>query len=153
MRKSQDLFFMRYSFNFKAFNFKYQMSIKTSFIKKEHVDSGLALLLLSLIIGVWLDHHQEAILIAIAEVLILLIAPVILYPFTFFWLNLSDLLGRIMSKIILTVIFIVFVCPVAIARRAMGKDTLMLKKFKSSNGSVFTDRNHDQTKTDFTAQF
>ena len=129
------------------------MSIKTSFIKKEHVDSGLALLLLSLITGVWLNHQQAVILIAIAEVLILLIAPVILYPFTFLWLNISDFLGRIMSKIILTVIFIVFVCPVAIARRAMGKDTLMLKKFKSSDGSVFTDRSHDQTKTDFTAQF
>lgn len=129
------------------------MSIKTSFIKKEHVDSGLALLLLSLITGLWLNHHQEVILIAIAEVLVLLIAPVILYPFTFLWLNISDLLGKIMSKAILTVIFIVFVCPVAIFRRALGKDTLMLKKFKSSGGSVFTDRNPDQAKTDFTAQF
>lgn len=129
------------------------MSLKTSFIKKEHVNSGLALLLLTLIIGVWLDHQQLAILIAIAEVLILLIAPVILYPFTFIWLNISDLLGRIMSKIILTAIFIVFVCPVAIARRAMGKDSLMLKKFKSSDSSVFTDRNPDQTKTNFTVQY
>ncbi|OFX59816.1 MAG: hypothetical protein A2066_09760 [Bacteroidetes bacterium GWB2_41_8] len=129
------------------------MSIKTSFLKKEHVDSGLALLLLTLIMGFWLNHQQEALLAAVAVVLILLIAPVIIYPFSFLWLNLSDMLGRIMSKIILTAIFIVFVCPVAILRRAMGKDSLMLKKFKSSEGSVFTNRSHDQTKTDFTAQF
>lgn len=129
------------------------MSIKTSFLKKEHVDSGLALLLLTLIMGLWLNHQQEALLAAVAVVLILLIAPVIIYPFSFLWLNLSDMLGRIMSKIILTVIFIVFVCPVAIVRRAMGKDSLMLKKFKSSDGSVFTDRSQYQTKTDFTAQF
>lgn len=129
------------------------MSIKTSFLKKEHVDSGLALLLLTLIIGLWLNLQQEALLAAVAVVLILLIAPVIIYPFSFLWLNLSDMLGRIMSTIILTAIFIVFVCPVAIARRAMGKDSLMLKNFKSSDGSVFTDRNQDFTKTDFTAQF
>jgi len=48
------------------------MSIKTSFLKKEHVDSGLALLLLTLIMGFWLNHQQEALLAAVAVVLILL---------------------------------------------------------------------------------
>ena len=128
------------------------MIIKTSFSKKEHVDSGLAMLLLTLLIGLWINP-QDALRLAIAEVLLILIAPVLLFPFTFLWLNLSDLLGRVMSKILLTAIFIVMVCPVALIRKAMGKDTLQLKKFKSDDRSVFTERNHHFAKTDFTASY
>ena len=128
------------------------MNIRTSFSKKEHVDSGLALLLLTLLIGLW-TNQQVATRLAIAEVLLILIAPVILYPFTFLWLNISDLLGKVMSKILLTAIFILLVCPVGLIRKALGKDTLLLKKFKSDAGSVFTDRNHNFTKTDFTTSY
>jgi len=128
------------------------MIIKTSISKKEHVDSGLALLLLTLLFGVWVESYF-ALRLAIAEVLILLIAPVILYPFTFLWLTISDLMGKVMSKVLLTVIFFGLVFPVGLIRKAMGKDTLRLKKFKSDSGSVFTDRNHEYIKTDFTASY
>ena len=128
------------------------MAIKTSFIKKEHVDSGLALLLLTLLVGL-LQHQQIALRLAIGEVLIILIAPVILYPFTFMWLNISDLLGKVMSKLLLTLIFVLLVCPVGLFRKAIGKDTLLLKKFKNDKDSVFTDRNHAYSKTDFTAPY
>lgn len=128
------------------------MTIKTSFLKKEHVDSGLALLLLTLLFGLWFNQYY-AIRVAIAELIVLLLAPVIIYPFTFLWLNISELLGSIMSRVILTLIFIVFVCPVGLIRKAMGKDTLMLRKFKNGASSVFTERNHSYTKSDFTTQY
>lgn len=128
------------------------MRLKKSFQKKEHVDSGLALLLLTLLFGVWFNE-PVALRLAIAEVLVLLIAPVLLYPFTFLWLNLSDLLGRFMSKVILTIVFLLMVCPVGLVRKAMGKDTLLLKKFKSGEDSVFTNRGDDKTKTNFTASY
>lgn len=128
------------------------MQIKTSFSKKEHTDSGLALLLISLIIGFW-SNQYVALQAAIAEVLVLLIAPVLIYPFTFLWLNISDLLGKIMSKVILTAIFFVFVFPVALVRKTMGKDTLRLKNFKKDKNSVFTERNHTFTKSDLTMPY
>lgn len=128
------------------------MAIKTRFSKKEHTDSGLALLLLTLLTVLWMNH-PIILQLAIAEILILLIAPVLLYPFTFLWLNISDLLGKVMSKILLTVIFIILVCPVAIYRRAAKKDSLLLTKFKNGEGSVFKDRFHDFTQNDFTTQY
>ncbi|HEY3369508.1 MAG TPA: SxtJ family membrane protein [Prolixibacteraceae bacterium] len=128
------------------------MIIKTSFSKKEHIDSGLALLLLTLLFGIWVNPSL-ALRLAIAEVLVLLIAPVVVYPFTFLWLTISDILGKVMSKVLLTLIFFVLVMPVGLIRKAMGKDTLRLKKFKSDPGSVFTDRNHEYIKTDFTASY
>ncbi|HAH24570.1 MAG TPA: hypothetical protein DCL77_12605 [Prolixibacteraceae bacterium] len=128
------------------------MIIKTSFNKKEHVDSGLALLLLTLLTGL-LMNQQVVLRVAIGEVLVILIAPIVVYPFTFLWLNISDLLGRIMSKLLLTAIFVLLVCPVGLIRKAMGKDTLLLKKFKNGKDSVFTDRHHTYSKTDFTAPY
>jgi uncharacterized membrane protein len=128
------------------------MQLRTSFSKKEHTDSGLALLLLTLIIGQW-QHLQFTVPVALAEVIILLIAPVLIYPFTFLWLNISDLLGKIMSKVLLTLVFFVFVFPVSLIRKAMGKDTLRLKKFKKDTNSVFTGRNHTYTRTDLTTPY
>jgi len=128
------------------------MALKTHFSKKEHTDSGLALLLLILIVSQWFNQHLFMRL-AIAEVLVLLIAPVLVFPFTFLWLNISDLLGKVMSKIILSIVFFVFVWPVSLIRRAMGKDTLSLRKFKKDTNSVFTNRNHTYTRTDLTTPY
>jgi hypothetical protein len=124
------------------------MIVRLVFSKKEHSDSGLALLLLTLIVGLW---HGDilAFKLAVVEVLILLIAPVLVYPFTFVWLNISDLLGKLMSKILLTAIFFVFVFPVAFFRRLKGIDSLRLKRFKKDINSVFTERTHEYTKGDF----
>ena len=128
------------------------MLIRTSFSKKEYTDSGLALLLITLIVGQWFNL-QITMRMAIAEVMVLLITPVLIFPFTFFWLNISDLLGKIMSKLILSVVFFVFVWPVALIRRSMGKDTLRLKNFKKDNNSVFTERNHTYVKSDLTTPY
>jgi len=128
------------------------MQIKTVFSKKEHSDSGLALLMVMLVIGMWL-RQDIAIKAAIAVVLILLVAPVLIYPFTFLWLNISVMLGRIMSKILLTLIFFVFVVPVSLIRRGMGKDTLKLKKFKKGNDSMYSERNYTFTKADFSTPY
>ena len=128
------------------------MQLKTSFSKKEHTDSGLALLLLTLVVGQFYNQHLT-LMIAIAEVLVLLIAPILVHPFTFLWLNISVLLGKIMSKVILTMVFFVLVWPVSMIRNVMGKDTLRLKKFKKDTNSVFTDRNHTYTQTDLTTPY
>lgn len=128
------------------------MQIKSSFTKKEHTDSGLALLLLTLIAGLWFKKDL-ALQFAIPEVLIVLIAPVLFYPFTFLWLNFSEIMGRLMSKIILTVVFFAIVWPVALIRQIMGKDTLQLKSFRKDTKSVFTERNHTWTKVDLTTPY
>jgi uncharacterized membrane protein len=128
------------------------MSVRTTFSKKEHSDSGLALLLITLFFALSFNKHL-ILVVAVFEVLVLLIAPVLIFPFTFIWLNISDLMGKFLSKIILSAIFFIFVWPVALIRKAMGKDTLRLKDFKRDKISVFTTRNHTYSKTDFTNPF
>lgn len=126
--------------------------LKTKFTRKENTDSGLGLLLILLILGFYFKENLFF-KIAIAVVIITMTFPVIIYPFTLLWLNLSDLLGKIMSKVILTVIFFVVVCPIAWARKIAGKDSLLLQQFKKSNHSVFIVRNHTYSKSDMINPF
>ena len=128
------------------------MTIKTRFTKKEHADSGLAFLFITLL--VYFRYKQHIIIdVALVELLIVMIVPVLFFPFTFLWMNLSDLLGKVMSKLILTVIFFLFVFPVAIFRRLLGKDSLKLKQFKKNTNSVFFGRNHSFSKEDFISPY
>lgn len=123
------------------------MAIKKAFTKKEHTDSGLALILLLSLASLFLSNWVF-IKLNVALVILLMIYPPIIFPFTFLWLNISEAIGKIISKILLVIIFFIIVCPVAFIRRLAGKDNLHLNEFKKSNKSVFVDRNFTFGKKD-----
>ncbi len=58
------------------------------------------------------------------------------------WLKLGELISLVMGKVILTIIFYVFLFPVALLARVFskGKDSLQLNK--SSSDSYYFTRNH-----------
>jgi hypothetical protein len=115
--------------------------ISTSISKEQARDSGMAIVLILLIIGYFAneDIYYKA---AIPVLLMNMIFPRFYYPFAVLWFSLSNLLGTIVSKILLSVVFFIVVMPIALLRRLLGKDTLLLKKFKGGNGSVMKTRNH-----------
>ena len=80
--------------------------------------------------------------IAIPVLVMNMIYPMFYYYFAILWIGFSHLLGTVVSKIILSVLYFALVLPVALLRRLMGKDTLKLKLFKKSGGSVMHRRNH-----------
>jgi len=75
------------------------------------------------------------------------------YPFAILWFGLSNLLGTIVSKILLSIVFFIIVLPVALLRRMLGKDSLLLKKFKKSSESVMKTRNQTYVATDLEKPF
>jgi hypothetical protein len=103
-------------------------------------EAGIVLALLSVLAGLYtgLGIYYK---LAAATLILVLAVPRVLWPFAFFWFNLSVWLGFISSRILLSVIFVMIVVPVAIARKLGGKDRLMLKEFKKSASTVFTERN------------
>ena len=121
--------------------------MRKKFNLKENSDSGLAFILILLLIGL-IFKMPFFYKLAVVSILLLMIKPGIFYPFTFIWLNFSDFLGKIISKVLLSVIFLVFVLPVGLFRKLNGKDTLKLKFFRKSGHSVFIERNHKFTKED-----
>lgn len=110
-------------------------------------DTGMAMVLICLLIAFFGDTRPFYGA-AIVLLLVNMIIPNIFKPVAKIWLGLSHLLGSVMSIIILAVVFVALVLPVGFIRRALGKDSLHLKKWKKGNDSVFKVREHQYTSED-----
>ena len=112
-------------------------------------DTGMAMVLICLLIA-FFGQKQQLGGIAILLLLINMICPKIYKPVAKIWLGLSHLLGTIISRVLLSIIFFGLVMPVGLLRRFLGKDSLQLKKWKKGRDSVFKARDHEFTSEDIT---
>ena len=110
-------------------------------------DTGMAMVLICLLVG-FFGGIGFCYGLAIALLLINMIRPGIFKPAAKIWLGFSHLLGSVMSRILLGLIFLILVLPVGLIRRAAGKDPLQLKKWKKDSTSVFKAREHQFTSED-----
>jgi len=62
--------------------------------------------------------------------LVALAAPTLLSPFNKAWMKLGDLMGKVVSPVVLGLIFFVLITPVALMTRLFGRDELRLRKAK-----------------------
>jgi hypothetical protein len=114
---------------------------KRKITKDQSRDTGMAMVLLLLII--FLARKREGWLFAAMVLHVLnMIVPQIYRPIAVVWLGFSDLLGTVVSKILLSIVFFVVVTPIAVVRRLLGKDSLKLRAFKAGQDSVMLERNH-----------
>jgi len=104
-------------------------------------DTGMAMVLICLLI-VLIGHKQQFLGLAVILLLINMTKPTLFKPVAKVWLGLSHVMGTVMSKIILTILFFGMVTPVGLLRRSFGKDSLQLKKWKKDRTSVFRVRDH-----------
>ena len=109
--------------------------------EQECKDSGMALVLICLLI-VFFAEKNIFIPISIIFLVLNMTVPTIYRTFAKVWLGISHLLGTVVSKIVLTLIFFLLVTPVGLLRRLMRKDTLNVKEFKNSSSSAFFVRDH-----------
>ncbi len=120
--------------------------------KKEASDTGMAMTLICLLLG----YFTKNILfykLAIPALVLTMAAPMFYYPFAIVWLGLTNLLGMVVSRVLLTVVYIVFLLPMGMVRRAMGKDALNLTGFKKDANSVMIVRDHEFVAKDITNPF
>ena len=92
----------------------------TSITKKRASDTGMAIILILLIIAM-LTENNIYLIVAIPVLIINMIFPNFYFPFAVVWFGLSHLLGTFVSKIILTIVFIMMVLPVSLLRRFLKK--------------------------------
>lgn len=112
-----------------------------SITKLQERDSCLAFTFLCLLL--WLFNHKIAfIYTAMGIVLFGMIWPSGLRPLAYVWFGLGLLLGKVMSKVVLSVVYVMLLLPVALVRRLMGKDSLGLLRFCSDQQSCFVVREH-----------
>ncbi len=62
------------------------------------------------------------------------------------WFKIGELLGYVNSKVILSVLFFLFLTPFAFLQKLFSKSTIQLK---DDSNTVFHDRSHEYTAKDF----
>src|SRR3990172_3749102 len=106
-------------------------------------DTGMALVLIFFILAQFIPDKAKIFqVIAIIILIINMVSPVLYKPAAWLWFGFAHILGTFVSKVLLTIIFIFLVTPVGLLRSLLGKDTLLLKKWKKDDSSVFQVRNH-----------
>ncbi len=86
--------------------------------------------------------REGYLLLALTFHVINMIVPQIYRPIAIVWLGLSDLMGEVASKVMLSIVFFLVVTPIGLIRRMFGKDSMRLRDFKASTDSVMLERNH-----------
>lgn len=120
--------------------------------KNQSRDTGMAMVLLLLIVAA--SRKREGYLfVAMALQILNMTVPQVYKPVAVIWLGLSDLLGSVVSRVLLSIVFFVVVTPIGMFRRLMGKDSLKLRAFKASKESVMLERNHTFVGKDLEAPF
>jgi hypothetical protein len=109
--------------------------------KDQSRDTGMAMVLLVLIFYVK-TRRDGYLWAAVALHVVNMIVPRIYAPVAILWLGLSHVLGTVMSKILLSILFFGLVTPIGLLRRLLGKDSLKLNAFKASHESAMLVKNH-----------
>lgn len=108
--------------------------------KAQARDTGMALTLICLLVAFF--AQRRGFLAAGILVLVLdMIWPSLFKPAARLWFGLSHILGTVMSKILLGVVFYVILTPMGLVRRMLGKDAMQVGKWKKDATSVFRVRN------------
>lgn len=121
--------------------------IKMKVSDEQCKDSGLALVLIALILSMVFSPHY-LLPIGIGLLVVTMTVPTLFRPFARIWFGFSHALGTLVSRMLLTLLFYGLVTPVGCIRRVLGKDSMQLKKWKRGKVSVFNDRDHLFTRQD-----
>lgn len=105
------------------------------------IDTGLALSLLALL-SYQLHANRTSVTIAMILLLLCMTIPGIFSPLARPWFTIGEVLAKLFSTLILTLIFLLLVTPIGIIRRISGKDPLNLRQWHTGSGSLLRQREH-----------
>ena len=128
-------------------NQRSQSYFPSNITKEQAKDTGMAMVLICLIIYLIWEKEQLIIISTIFLVLNMVWSDAY-RPVAKIWLGFSNVLGTIISKFLLSILFFVLVTTVGLIRRIGGADSLQLKKWKKNNSSIFKFRNHTYSAKD-----
>lgn len=119
---------------------------------KQAADTGQAFCLICLIAAL-VTRDWRYVAGATALLVAAMAAPALFKGPARLWFGLSELLGAVVSSILLGLVFYLMVTPVGLLRRAFGKDTLRLRQFRKGQDSVLTVRDTTYGKADVESPF
>ena len=115
--------------------------------KAQARDTGLAAVLILLLIA----HFRESAALVAPAIIVLVVDmawPNFFRPLAYVWFTLANIMRKIVSSILLTVLFLVIVTPIGLLRRLSGADSMKVKQWKDGPKSVFEERDQVFTAKD-----
>ena len=114
-----------------------------------------ALLIAIVMLLFWKEKQSYDILMIVGVVLCVtsLILPVIFKPFYIAWMTFAVILGWIMTRVILSLVFYGIITPIGLFSRLIGKEFLNLKLNKTENTYWNHRRKHSLKKANYEKQF
>ena len=79
------------------------------------------------------ESYQLIAIIASTFIGLGLILPILLKPIYLLWMTFAAILGWIMTRVILSIIFYLILTPIGLITRLLGEDFLALKKIESDS--------------------
>ena len=89
--------------------------------------------------------NQALVPIALGLLLVGFLSPWLTSKIIWLWFKLSEGIGYVMSRVILSIIFFLMLFPISLLYRMFNKDVLKLQR---NGGSTYTDRSHTFTASD-----
>ncbi len=103
-------------------------------IKSFGITIGIVLFVISGLL-IYYDKDAYQLIAIIASIFIGLgfILPILLKPIYFAWMTFAAVLGWIMTRLILSIVFYFILTPIGLLTRMLGEDFLALKKLPSDS--------------------
>jgi hypothetical protein len=114
-------------------------------MKKEKILEAILVITTGMLVIYLFTHRPVFLYIAVATGAVGILIKPLAGWIAFLWYKTGDLLGNVVSKAILTLVFFLLLVPIAFIYRLFHRDPLRLKKTDGSNWSV---REHDYTGND-----
>ena len=95
-----------------------------------------------------ITHRQVFVYSALGLLMIALFVKPLAKVLSGAWMKFAEVLGTFNSKLILSVVFFLFLTPLALMYRLFNKNSLQLKR-GSKTGTLFITRDHVYSKADF----
>jgi len=99
-----------------------------------------ALLIIHFVLIYKYETHNEVLVpIALGLMLVALLSKWLSSKIIWLWFKLSEVMGYVMSRVVLSIVFFLFLFPISILYRLFNKDSLNLH---NEEGSTYAIRNH-----------
>lgn len=111
--------------------------------REKHLETILVLVS-ALLVFFWLSHKPYLLLGAIILAIIGIFIPFLADKIHWAWMKLAHIMGYVMSKVLLTLVYVVVLLPLSFLSRAFGNKNGI--RLKPGAQSYFKDRNFTYTK-------
>jgi hypothetical protein len=102
-------------------------------------DMGLVIVLL-LTLCFLHSGNRLFVQLALVAVAVALIIPAVFKPVACLWYSFSELLGTVMSRVVLTLVFFLVITPMGILKRLFSRKRMLTEEWKKGRETVFTFR-------------